>query len=49
MTGHTNHALKSLMLANKAFPDKGSNEETKQLADDGLDFYFKSCSMLVNV
>ncbi len=41
LTGHTNHALKSLMLANKAFPDKGSHEGVKELADEGLEFYFK--------
>lgn len=49
LTGHTNHALKSLMLANGAYPTKASHEEKKQLADDGLEFYFQQCSMLVNV
>ena len=41
LTGHTNHALKSLMLANEAYPHKDSHEGQKQLADDGLDFYFQ--------
>lgn len=49
LTGHTNHALKSLMLARGAFPKKATHEEQKQLADDGLDFYFIQCSMLVDV
>jgi hypothetical protein len=40
MTGTTNHALRSLMLANSAFPKKASFEATKKLADDGLDWYF---------
>jgi hypothetical protein len=40
MTGHTNHALKSLMLANNAFPEKETIEETKSIADNGLEFYF---------
>ena len=41
LTGHTNHALKSLMLANNAFPSGESIEETKRVADEGLDFYFR--------
>lgn len=49
LTGHTNHALKSLMLANSAYPKKDSIEETKNMADAGLDYYFKQCSMLVDV
>jgi glutaminase len=49
LTGNTNHALRSLMLANRAYPKKSTYEETKQLADNGLDFYFKQCSMLVDV
>jgi hypothetical protein len=40
MTGTTNHALRSLMLANKAFPEKNTFEATKKMADDGLDWYF---------
>lgn len=49
MTGTTNHALRSLMLANRAYPEKKTFEETKKLADDGLEWYFIQCSMLVNV
>jgi glutaminase len=49
MTGTTNHALRSLMLANKAFPTKDTFEATKKLADDGLDWYFAQCSMLASV
>lgn len=41
LTGHTNHALKSLMLANNAFPKSDSIEEIKRVADEGLDFYFR--------
>ena len=37
------------MLANGAYPQKNSFEETSKLADDGLDWYFVQCSMLVNV
>ena len=40
LTGHTNHALKSLMLANNAFPHGENVEEIKRVADEGLDFYF---------
>jgi hypothetical protein len=29
LTGHTNHALKSLMLANGAYPEKKTHEEQK--------------------
>ena len=49
MTGTTNHALRSLMLANRVFPEKNSFEATKKLADDGLDWYFAQCSMLASV
>lgn len=49
MTGSTNHALRSLMLANGRYPKKDTFEKTKKLADDGLDFYFVQCSMLVTV
>jgi glutaminase len=49
MTGSTNHALRSLMLSKNAYPKKNTFEETKKLADDGLDWYFVQCSMLVNV
>ena len=49
MTGTTNHALRSLMLANRAYPEKKTFEETKKLADDRLEWYFIQCSMLVNV
>jgi glutaminase len=49
MLGCTNHALRSLMLANDRYPQKESFEKTKKLADDGLDLYFVQCSMLVNV
>ena len=41
LTGYTNHALSSLMLANNAFPVKINAEETKRFTDDSLDFYFK--------
>ena len=37
------------MLANKAFPQKQSHKETKELADSALDLYFKNCSLLVDV
>jgi glutaminase len=40
MTGNTNHALRSLMLAKGMYPKKTTYEETKKLADDGLDWYF---------
>lgn len=49
LTGNTNHALRSLMLAKGRYPQKETFEATKKLADDGLDFYFVQCSMLVNV
>jgi glutaminase len=49
MTGSTNHALRSLMLANGRYPEKSNFEMTKKLADDGLDWYFVQCSMLVDV
>ncbi len=49
MTGTTNHALRSLMLAKNCFPLQDTFEKTKKLADDGLDWYFMQCSMLVNV
>ena len=48
MTGCNNHALRSLMLARGVYPQKSRFEETRQLADDGLDFYFVQCSMLVD-
>jgi glutaminase len=37
------------MLAKGAYPVKESFEATKKLADDGLDWYFVQCSMLVDV
>ena len=37
------------MLANRAFPQKQSHKDTKAFADNALDLYFKSCSLLVNV
>ena len=37
------------MLANKAFPQKQSHKETKELVDSALDLYFKNCSLLVDV
>lgn len=40
LTGHNNHALTSLMLANGAFPIKPNHTETKKFADDSLDLYF---------
>ena len=40
LTGYTNHALTSLMLANKAFPQFACAEETKRFADTSLDLYF---------
>ena len=49
LTGYTNHALRSLMLAKGVYPVKESFEATKKLADDGLDWYFVQCSMLVDV
>ena len=49
LTGTTNHALKSLMLANKAFPMKETFELTSKLAEDGLNWYFAQCSLLVSV
>jgi glutaminase len=49
LTGTTNHALRSLMLANLAYPQLENFEKTKKLADDGLDWHFIQCSMLVNV
>lgn len=49
LTGYTNHALTSLMLANKAFPMQSSAGATKMFADESLDLYFKNCSILVNV
>lgn len=48
-TGYSNHALTSLMLANKAFPKYDSHVDTKGKADQALDLYFKLCSILVNV
>lgn len=48
LTGNTNHALRSLMLARDAYPKQENYEATKKLADDGLDFYFIQCSMLVD-
>ncbi len=40
LTGSTNHALKSLMLAKGVFPKKETFEKTIKLAEQGLDFYF---------
>ena len=37
------------MLAKGVYPLKDSFEATKKLADDGLDWYFAQCSMLVDV
>jgi glutaminase len=37
------------MLARGVYPEKNSFEATKKLADDGLDWYFAQCSMLVDV
>ncbi len=37
------------MLSKEAYPKRATFEETKKLADDGLDWYFVQCSMLVNV
>lgn len=48
LTGCNNHALRSLMLARGIYPQKARFEDTRQLADDGLDFYFVQCSMLVD-
>jgi glutaminase len=49
LTGTANHSLRSLMLSLGAYPKKTTFEATKKLADDGLDFYFALCSLLVNV
>lgn len=49
LTGCTNHALRSLMLSKGCYPQKDTFEATKKLADDGLDWYFVQCSMLVDV
>lgn len=49
LTGYTNHALASLMLANKAFPQFACAEETMKFAETSLDLYFKNCSILVDV
>ena len=49
LTGSTNHALKSLMLAKGVFPKKETFEKTIKLADQGLDFYFSQCSVIVSV
>jgi len=40
LTGYTNHALTSLMLANNAFPEQGSPDATKRFAEESLDLYF---------
>ncbi len=48
LTGTTNHALRSLMLSKKCYPQKATFAETKVLADQGLDWYFVQCSMLVD-
>lgn len=37
------------MLSKDVYPKKETFEMTKKLADDGLDFYFVQCSLLVNV
>jgi len=37
------------MLANKAFPMKETFELTLKLAEDGLNWYFAQCSLLVSV
>jgi len=49
LTGCNNHALRSLMLARGRYPEKENFEATRKLADDGLDWYFVQCSMLVDV
>lgn len=49
LTGHKNKAMRSLMLAGNMYPKKATYEDTKKLADDGLDWYFVQCSMLVDV
>ena len=49
LTGSGNHALRSLMLARGSYPPVEGHEAQKKLADDGLDFYFSQCSMLVDV
>lgn len=49
LTGNANHALRSLMLSLDAYPKKGNYSATKKQADDGLDWYFAQCSLLVNV
>jgi glutaminase len=36
------------MLSLGAYPKKATFEATKKLADDGLDWYFAQCSMLVD-
>lgn len=48
LTGHTNHALTSLMLANRAFPPYENETKTKQAADKALNLYFKNCSINVD-
>lgn len=37
------------MLSKGCYPQKDTFEATKKLADDGLDWYFVQCSMLVDV
>lgn len=49
LTGYTNHALTSLMMANTAFPSRSTPEETKSFCEESLDFYFQQCSILVDV
>ena len=49
LTGYSNHALCSLMLANEAFPQKETPEEQKEFSDESIDLYFKLCSLNVNV
>ena len=40
LTGHTNHALTSLMLAKRVLPQYETEKKTKQAADEALDLYF---------
>ena len=40
LTGYTNHALTSLMMANNAYPSRETPEQMKTFCDESLDFYF---------
>ena len=40
LTGYSNHALCSLMLANGAFPKKANAQEQKIFSEESLDLYF---------